>query len=122
VAKHDKDERIHKGDVDKATDLLLASLSDPVQELLQEFIASKDLSMVWQKLHEFCGPRSGEEGLAALDLYWAGIKMGVTELMTEFLLRVDRTDKSLEAYGPTWKKTEQHKHVLVRNAQVGHRL
>jgi hypothetical protein len=122
VAKHEKDARIHESDVNKAMDLLLASLSDPVQELLQEFIASRDLSMVWQKLHEYCGPRSGEEGLAALDLYWAGIKMGTTELMTEFLLRIDRTAKSFEAYGPTWKKTEQHKRVLVRNALVGHRL
>ncbi|KAJ1404837.1 hypothetical protein B484DRAFT_404628 [Ochromonadaceae sp. CCMP2298] len=104
--------------LDEAQDLLVSTLSLSVRTTLKNEIPTRRVDLIWAKLKEKCGPRSGTEGLADLEKTWSRTEIEPTEAMTDFLQRLERTATKFDAYGPAWRKTDGHKVVLVRQALV----
>jgi hypothetical protein len=117
---YDADERLHLTVVEKGMALLKKSLSAQVKKAFASVISTGDVHAIWETLCQHCGPRSDEEGLHALEKYWAAIHIQPDETMSELMLRIEETASSFEAYPSKWGKSDDHKRLLVRSALSAH--
>ncbi|KAJ1421196.1 hypothetical protein B484DRAFT_465618, partial [Ochromonadaceae sp. CCMP2298] len=116
VGDRERKRLLHEEKIDCAMDLIKATLSESVTITVEDLLATRDLEKIWRGVLRLCGPRSGNEGLAALEKQWAATTIKNSESMTEFLQRVDKNARGFNAYPSSFAKTEMHKIILVREA------
>ncbi|KAJ1421013.1 hypothetical protein B484DRAFT_433373, partial [Ochromonadaceae sp. CCMP2298] len=114
--QHERDERVHNELLVQVTEELMKVVSLEVKTLITYAIDTRDLAKIWKALRETCGPKSGQEGLAALQLAWSTLDKPSSESMINFLARFEKVARAFDAYSPRWAQDDESKIVQLRLA------
>ncbi|KAJ1418832.1 hypothetical protein B484DRAFT_466276, partial [Ochromonadaceae sp. CCMP2298] len=115
-SQHERDERTWDEDVTRGMGLLMTVISPAVKALVAPAIDSRDLARIWSDIHIHCGTKTGQEGLAALQLSWAKLDKGPGEAMSVFLARMEKLARAFDAYSRRWAQDDESMMVQLRLA------